>query len=281
VLQDVNNDFQSQLQEALQANPVTASNGDIAKTVADSMRQPVQEAFKLCFREILLPSFDKTTKAMFQQVNDAFSNAVSIQQEQSTNSQRQLTQLVQDTLDSVKSHAQQEKKDFSSMISQMKENSSSSTSSFSFASSSSSSPSSSNAKQQQQQQLSSSSSSSSSLPENFAVLNRWLDHQLYDEAFTSVLETQNIESVLWLCSRIDPRVLFTTHPLPVHILLSLCHQLTVNVTKETQVLRVTWLSVGLPYLQQSIKSEPELRGYINAVVTAAQKAFPNTQFRLL
>ena len=44
----------------------------IARAAADTLQGPMQAAYREAFQSVVLPAFEKSCQAMFQQINDSF-----------------------------------------------------------------------------------------------------------------------------------------------------------------------------------------------------------------
>jgi hypothetical protein len=56
-------------------------SAEVARQVTESLRAPIQDAFKAHFQSVLLPSFEASTRVMFSQINDTFTRFANHQQQ--------------------------------------------------------------------------------------------------------------------------------------------------------------------------------------------------------
>ncbi|KAF2298088.1 hypothetical protein GH714_013569 [Hevea brasiliensis] len=74
-------------------------------------------------------------------------------------------------------------------------------------------------------------------------LSRLISEHKYDEAFTIALQRSDVSIVSWLCSQVDLRGILAMVPLPLSqgVLLSLLQQLACDVSKDT-ARKLTWMT---------------------------------------
>ncbi|XVE50930.1 hypothetical protein DITRI_Ditri01bG0202700 [Diplodiscus trichospermus] len=73
-------------------------------------------------------------------------------------------------------------------------------------------------------------------------LSKLLSEGKYDEAFTIALQRSDLSVVAWLCSQVDLRSILTTAPFPLSqgVLLALLQQLACDINKDTPQ-KLTWM----------------------------------------
>lgn len=74
-------------------------------------------------------------------------------------------------------------------------------------------------------------------------LSRLISERKYEEAFTAALQRSDVTIVSWLCSQVDLQRLLSTMPLPLSqgVLLSLLQQLACDITKDTSR-KLAWMT---------------------------------------
>eukprot|EP01097_Dermamoeba_algensis_P000421 TRINITY_DN1146_c0_g2_i1.p1 TRINITY_DN1146_c0_g2~~TRINITY_DN1146_c0_g2_i1.p1 ORF type:complete len:206 (-),score=54.22 TRINITY_DN1146_c0_g2_i1:189-806(-) len=73
-------------------------------------------------------------------------------------------------------------------------------------------------------------------------VSRLLVNEKYEQAFDTALSASNLDLVTWLCSQVNPGVVFSSTPpvLSQAVLLSLMQQLGVDLTRDT-AMKLHWL----------------------------------------
>ncbi|KAK4341952.1 hypothetical protein RND71_037768 [Anisodus tanguticus] len=79
-------------------------------------------------------------------------------------------------------------------------------------------------------------------PDPTKELSRLLGEHKYEEAFTAALQRSDVSIVSWLCSQVDLPGLLSSNPLPLSqgVLLSLLQQLACDISAET-VQKLSWM----------------------------------------
>lgn len=74
-------------------------------------------------------------------------------------------------------------------------------------------------------------------------LTRLISERKYEEAFTMALQRSNVSIVSWLCSQVDLHAICSTVPLPLNqgVLLALLQQLACDISNETSR-KVGWMT---------------------------------------
>jgi len=85
----------------------------------------------------------------------------------------------------------------------------------------------------------------------------------YEDAFQEALGAHNLDLLVWLCSCLDHRRVFTTRPLPLsqRVILCLIQQLGTNLAKQTQV-KFAWLRSALSAADPKAANVPERTAHL-------------------
>eukprot|EP00252_Welwitschia_mirabilis_P011042 TRINITY_DN2483_c0_g4_i1.p1 TRINITY_DN2483_c0_g4~~TRINITY_DN2483_c0_g4_i1.p1 ORF type:complete len:995 (-),score=261.46 TRINITY_DN2483_c0_g4_i1:503-3487(-) len=224
----------------LEKSVMTKLDNVVAKQIQiqfqSSGKHALQDALRSSFDSSVIPAFERSCKAMFDQVDAAFQKGMSEHtasvQQQSATSQTKLASTLQEAITSVTSVAQSLKgeladgqrrllallEDTGTGLSQIKTS----------------------------KIIKQGSTGFGGLPEAIPLkhleesldptkeISRLLSEQKYEEAFHRALQMIDVSLVSWLCSQVDPQSLFTMVPFPLSqgVLLSLVQQLSCDLGNE-------------------------------------------------
>ncbi|CAG8438797.1 1199_t:CDS:10, partial [Acaulospora colombiana] len=250
------------VQRVLAKTPVIDS---IAKAVSKAIRPVIEETFRDNFTTVLIPSYQKATNAMFEQITATFEagmqdiavksaqassynntanvdkNALARLQVSVENLTQQLNQL-QGNLTGHGGHQNQLARSLSDELKRILNPQNSNTSQqpsvsqqepYIYGRASSS---------QQPQQQHQSQLFSPADPPNLVEYDRSLEAGNYEDAFVAVLSTHEIVHILRLCHKLSPKTVFlparslVTQP----VILSLIHHLSFDLHKYSE-LKLSWI----------------------------------------
>jgi enhancer of mRNA-decapping protein 4 len=102
-----------------------------------------------------------------------------------------------------------------------------------------------------------------------------LERDDMEQAITAALNARNMDVLGWLCSKLDPHIVFTKYPpLPQHVLLSLIQQLGYDLSRETTV-RVNWLREALLAVDTRDRATEEHgAGILNRLLDNLESHYP-------
>ncbi|KAJ8542800.1 hypothetical protein K7X08_005323 [Anisodus acutangulus] len=225
----------NQLEKAVNSKLEATVAKQIQAQFQTSGKQALQETLKSTLEASVIPAFEMSCKAMFEQVDLTFQkgiadhSAVAQQQFESMNSP--LALALRDAINSASAITQTlsgELADSQRKLLAL---------AVSGANSQSANP------------LVSHMNNGSLLPEKIETppdptkeLSRLLGEHKYEEAFTAALQRSDVLIVSWLCSQVDLPGLLSSNPLPLSqgVLLSLLQQLACDISAET-VQKLSWM----------------------------------------
>ncbi|XP_022752987.1 enhancer of mRNA-decapping protein 4-like isoform X2 [Durio zibethinus] len=202
-----------------------------------SGRQALQEALKISVEALVIPAFEISCKAMFEQVDAAFQKGMvehaNAAQQNLESASSSLTIALRDAINSASSIAQTLSGEFADGQRKL----------LAIAAAGANS----NAASPLASHLS--NGPLGALHGKVVVpmdptkeLSKLLSERKYEEAFTIALQRSDLSIVAWICSQVDLRSILSTAPSPLSqgVLLSLLQQLACDINKDiTQ--RLTWL----------------------------------------
>ena len=268
----------SAISSAISSSSMAAPDVDVealSSLVVQSLRSPLQDAFKSTFSSVLLPGFEASTRAMFKQIENVYARM-------SESNEHMLREKVEDILqqrgagqadERARQQQQQQREDelkaiHSALTSLVQSNQTLQRSL--------------TAMQQQQEQQHSTiaelrallqqqphppstapsvaaaapkAAAAASAPSDYkAELGLLLQQRAYETAFTRALSLGKVPPVTWLCSQLDPIPLLhpanPAHRLSPAVLLSLIQQLGFNLRDEAE-LKLLWVKECLLVLDRS------------------------------
>ncbi|EOY11894.1 Transducin/WD40 repeat-like superfamily protein, putative isoform 1 [Theobroma cacao] len=216
-----------------------------------SGRQALMEALKSSVEALVIPAFEMSCKAMFEQVDAAFQKGMvehtNAAQQHFESASSSLAIALRDAINSASSLAQTLSGEFADGHRKL----------LTFAAAGANS----NAASPLTSQLSNGPLSAlydklttletkdfMSMPQvevpmdPTKELSKLLSERKYDEAFTAALQRSDLSIVAWLCSQVDLRSILSTAPFPLSqgVLLSLLQQLACDINKDTPR-KLTWM----------------------------------------
>ncbi|VVA97476.1 unnamed protein product [Arabis nemorensis] len=203
-----------------------------------SGRQALQEALRTGLESSVIPSFERSCKTMFEQVDTAFQNGITEHTDAALqlydSGRSQLAHTLRETITSSSSDNQALSRD----LAESRRNRLALAAAG--AKSGGSNP--------LVTQLS--SGPLGALLEKVEApmdptteLSRLISERKYEESFTSALHRSDVSIVSWLCSRVDLRGLLAMNPLPLSqgVLMSLLQQLACDISKDTSR-KLAWMT---------------------------------------
>ncbi|KAJ0263950.1 Varicose-related protein [Hirschfeldia incana] len=201
-----------------------------------SGRQALQEALRSGLEASLIPSFERSCKTMFEQVDTAFQKGMAehtnAAQQRFDAGHSQLAHTLKETITSASSVAQA----LSRELAESQRNR------LALAAAGANSSGSNTLVSQR------SGGPLSALLEKVEAdpiteLSRLISERKYEESFTSALQRSDVSIVSWLCSQVDLRGLLAMNPLPLSqgVLLSLLQQLACDISKDTSR-KLAWMT---------------------------------------
>jgi len=259
------------LEKSVGAKLEPALSRQIQTQFQSSGKQVLQDSLRTCFEGSVIPAFDHSCRAMFEQVDSAFRKGMaehtSAAQQQFSASHTALASTLKDTVASASSLAQSLKSDLADgqrKLLALAEN----------AGTSSSRVGALNTKQN--------SGGLGGLPEKAISLehleesldptkelSRLVSECKFEEAFNKALQLSDVSIVSWLCSQVDYNSLFSTIPLPLSqgVLLALVQQLSCDLEKDTGR-KLLWITEASNVLNPN---EPLLAQYMRSILTTVYK----------
>ncbi|XP_022716655.1 enhancer of mRNA-decapping protein 4-like isoform X2 [Durio zibethinus] len=200
-------------------------------------RQALQEVLRTSVEALMIPAFEMSCKAMFEQVDATFQKGMvehtSAAQQHLVSASSSLAIALRDAINSASSIAQTLSGEFADGQRKL----------LAIAAAGANS----NAVSPMASQLS--NGPLGAIHEKVEVpmdpkkeLSKLLSECKYDEAFTIALQRSDLSIVAWLCSQVDPRSILSTatFPLSQGVLLSLLQQLACDINKDTPR-KLTWM----------------------------------------
>ncbi|KAJ4893510.1 Enhancer of mRNA-decapping protein 4 [Raphanus sativus] len=201
-----------------------------------SGRQALQEALRSGLEASVIPSFERSCKTMFEQVDTAFQKGMA----EHTNAAQQrfdgghspLAHTLKETITSATSVTQA----LSRELAESQRNR------LALAAAGANS-SGSNALVSQRSSGPLGAILEKVEADPIAELSRLISERKYEESFTSALQRSDVSIVSWLCSQVDLRGLLAMNPLPLSqgVLLSLLQQLACDISKDTSR-KLAWMT---------------------------------------
>lgn len=202
-----------------------------------SGRQALQEALRTSVEALVIPAFEMSCKAMFEQVDSAFQKGMvehtNAAQQHLESASSSLAVTLRDAINSTSSIAQTLSGEFADGHRKL----------LAIAAAAANS----NAASPLPSQLSNGPLGAlhdkvEVPPDPTKELSKLLSERKYEEAFTIALQRSDLSIVAWLCSQVDLRSILSTAPFPLSqgVLLSLLQQLACDINNDT-ARKLTWL----------------------------------------
>ncbi|KAG2305725.1 hypothetical protein Bca4012_085295 [Brassica carinata] len=226
----------NQLDKSVNSKLEATISKQIQTQFQTSGRQALQEALRSGLEASLIPSFERSCKTMFEQVDTAFQKGMAehtnAAQQRFDAGHSQLAHTLKETITSASSVAQA----LSRELAESQRNR------LALAAAGANSSGSNTLVSQR------SSGPLSALLEKVEAdpiteLSRLISERKYEESFTSALQRSDVSIVSWLCSQVDLHGLLAMNPLPLSqgVLLSLLQQLACDITKDTSR-KLAWMT---------------------------------------
>ncbi|XP_024015753.1 enhancer of mRNA-decapping protein 4 isoform X2 [Eutrema salsugineum] len=228
----------NQLEKSVNSKLETTINRQIQVQFQTSGRQALQEALRSSLESSVIPSFERSCKTMFDQMDSAFQKGIaehtSAAQQQFESGHSQLVHTLRETIDSTSSVAQALSRELAESQRNL----------LAFAAAGGNSGGSNPLITQR------SGGPLGALLEKVeapmdprAELSRLISDRKYEESFTSALQRSDVSIVSWLCSQVDLHRLLAMSPLPLSqgVLLSLLQQLACDISKDTPH-KLAWMT---------------------------------------
>ncbi|KAL1204879.1 Varicose-related protein [Cardamine amara subsp. amara] len=203
-----------------------------------SGRQALQETLRSSLESSVIPSFERSCKNMFDQVDSAFQKGVaehtSAAQQRFDSGHSQLSHTLRETISSASSVTQA----LSRELAESQRNRLALA-----AAGANSGGSNSLVTQLSNGPLGALLEKVEAPMDPTAELSRLISERKYEESFTSALQRSDVSIVSWLCSQVDLRGLLAMNPLPLSqgVLLSLLQQLACDISKDTSR-KLAWMT---------------------------------------
>ncbi|KAF9419365.1 hypothetical protein BGZ94_009438 [Podila epigama] len=264
---------------------------ELTAQVASSIRPSIEESFKDSFTKVLIPSYQKATQAMFQQIHVAFQSGIedltSANQrdheavESLSLNVKKLTLSVEAIQSSVAQVAQAQsdqalggvgggaqRPDMRSSVSGLQR---------ALQGGSDENGAHGSRRASQQQQMSPMES------KQMATLNQLIAHGDFEEAFTQALSTNDSSIVYHICSKVSPRTVFQQTPtssgsLSQPVLLALAHHLANEQLGQGLGTKLTWLQEILMRLNPK---DPMLGDHMSRILPNVQRRLSETYTELI
>ncbi|XP_024516677.1 enhancer of mRNA-decapping protein 4-like isoform X1 [Selaginella moellendorffii] len=194
-------------------------------------KQALQDAMRTCFEGSVVPSFERSCRAMFEQVDGAFQKGMaehtSHAQQQASASHNALASSLQDSVNSLAQTLKSELADGQRKLAALAET----RYQFPLKQASGTLPDKVLSLQHVEETL-----------DPTKELSRLLSQGKLEEAFNKALSLSDVSVVSWLCNQVDPATVFSsaTPPLSQGVLLSLVQQLGCDLGKDT-ARKLTWI----------------------------------------
>eukprot|EP01018_Ginkgo_biloba_P006544 Gb_36346 [translate_table: standard] len=202
-----------------------------------SGKQVLQDALRSCFEASVIPAFDQSCRAMFEQVDSAFQKGMAehtaASQQQFSTSHTALAATLQDTVASASSLAQSLKGELADGQRKLLALAESAGPGSARMAAFTTKPSNGGLGGLPEKAISLEHLEASLDPTK--ELSRLVSEHKYEEAFNKALQMSDVSIVLWLCSQVDYKSLFSMVPFPLSqgVLLSLVQQLGFDLEKDT------------------------------------------------
>ncbi|XP_010487082.1 PREDICTED: enhancer of mRNA-decapping protein 4 isoform X2 [Camelina sativa] len=203
-----------------------------------SGRQALQEALRSGLESSVIPSFERSCKTMFEQVDSAFQKGIAehtnAAQQRLDSGHSQLAHTLRETITSASSVAQALSRELAESQRNLLALAAAG------ANSGGSNP---LITQLSGGHLGGLLEKVEAPMDPTAELSRLISERKYEESFTSALQRSDVSIVSWLCSQVDLRGLLAMNPLPLSqgVLLSLLQQLACDISKDTSR-KLAWMT---------------------------------------
>ncbi|XP_074292968.1 enhancer of mRNA-decapping protein 4-like [Silene latifolia] len=220
----------SQLEKSVTSKLEPAVARQIQLQFQTSGKQALQDGLKSCFEASIIPAFEVTCKAMFEQIDVAFQKGIvehtQAAQHHIETTHSPLALALRDSLNSASSLTQSlsgELADGQRKLIALAAAGANSQSGNQLVTQLSNGP------------LAGLHEKVDQPFDPTKELSRLISEHKYEEAFTSALQRSDVAIVSWLCSQVDLQRMLTVMPLPLTqgVLLSLLQQLACDITKDT------------------------------------------------
>ncbi|KAG7631074.1 WD40 repeat [Arabidopsis suecica] len=215
----------NQLEKSVNSKLETTVARQIQAQFQTSGRQVLQEGLRSSMESSVIPSFERSCKTMFEQVDSTLQKGIgkhtSATQQRIDSGQSQLAHTLRETISSASSVTQALNRELA---------------------------------ESQRNRLALTAAGSNPLVTQLSngplgallekveapmdpttELSRLISERKYEESFTSALQRSDVSIVSWLCSQVDLRGLLAMNPLPLSqgVLLSLLQQLACDISTDT------------------------------------------------
>ncbi|XP_019100108.1 PREDICTED: enhancer of mRNA-decapping protein 4-like [Camelina sativa] len=203
-----------------------------------SGRQALQEALRSGLESSVIPSFERSCKTMFEQVDSAFQKGIAehtnAAQQRLDSGHSQLAHTLRETITSASSVAQALSRELAESQRNLLALAAAG------ANSGGSNP---LITQLSGGHLGGLLEKVEAPMDPTAELSRLISERKFEESFTSALQRSDVSIVSWLCSQVDLRGLLAMNPLPLSqgVLLSLLQQLACDISKDTSR-KLAWMT---------------------------------------
>ncbi|CAN8270136.1 unnamed protein product [Cochlearia groenlandica] len=213
-------------------------SGQIQTQFQTSGRQALQEALRSSLESSVIPSFERSCKTMFEQVDSAFRKGLAehtnATQQRAESGHTQLAHTLRETITSASSVAQALSRELAESQRNLLALAAAG------ANSGGSNP--------LVTQLSGGNMGArlekvEAPMDPTTELSRLISERKYEESFTFALQRSDVSIVSWLCSQVDLRGLLAMNPIPLSqgVLLSLLQQLACDFSKDTSR-KLAWMT---------------------------------------
>ncbi|CAH2053837.1 unnamed protein product [Thlaspi arvense] len=228
----------NQLEKSVNSKLETTIARQIQAQFQTSGRQALQETLRSSLESSVIPSFERSCKTMFDQLDSAFQKGIAehtnAAQQWFDSGHSQLAHTLRETITSTSSVAQALSRELAESQRNL----------LALAAAGANSGGSNPLISQR------SSGPLGALLEKVEApldptteLSRLISERKYEESFTSALQRSDVSIVSWLCSQVDLRGLLAMNPLPLSqgVLLSLLQQLSCDISKDTSR-KLAWMT---------------------------------------
>ncbi|KAF8926648.1 hypothetical protein BGZ58_011015 [Dissophora ornata] len=271
-------------------SPSFVSN--LTAQVAATIRPSIEDSFKDSFTKVLIPSYQKATQAMFQQIHAAFQSgiedlALATSKDRSSievlsTNVRNIASSVEGIQSNLAQVAQAQSEQLSSGNPRFDQQRRSVTSGLQRALQgedfTGNPGNTSYGSRRASQQISPVESKQT------AAINQLIAYGDFERAFTQALSTNDPSTVFHICCKVSPRAVFqhtSANPsgtLSQPVLLALAHHLTNEQLNQNLGIKLTWLQ---EILQRLDPKNPQLGEHITQILPAVQRRLEETYGELL
>nr|GMC51675.1 enhancer of mRNA-decapping protein 4-like [Ipomoea batatas] len=222
----------SQLEKTINSKLEATVARQIQAQFQTSGKQALQETLKSTLEASVIPAFDMSCKAMFEQVDATFQKGMAehtaAAQQQFESLHSPLAHALRDAINSASSMTQTLSGEFAEGQRKL----------LALASSKATNPIVSQLSNGPMLQI----EKFEAPPDPTKELSRLLAERKYEEAFTAALQRSDVSIVSWLCSQVDLPGILSMNPLPLSqgVLLSLLQQLACDISNETSK-KLSWM----------------------------------------